>query len=157
VLSLVPLKFDQQLFNTLEVCESSYNTQFQHLNPHPVSLEELLKNDKQVEARNYLELLVELVGVVTVFFRPYIEQYFFAMSSIISFTSSAEVEVRNTALNFLIRLAEAKPTLARKIRNSHSLLKMMTLTENDEWNLGEKHDIKDDQRILGEETLDRSI
>jgi len=80
------------------------------------------------------------------------------MSSMIS-CERLEEDVRNTALEFLISLAEAKPALARRIPNFtisllHSLLKMMTLTDNDNWNLGEKQDIDDEQSTLGEESLD---
>eukprot|EP01103_Thecamoeba_quadrilineata_P011595 TRINITY_DN279_c0_g1_i1.p1 TRINITY_DN279_c0_g1~~TRINITY_DN279_c0_g1_i1.p1 ORF type:complete len:1093 (+),score=229.45 TRINITY_DN279_c0_g1_i1:45-3323(+) len=151
----------QALVNTLEVCENTFYAQFTDVNPLILkTLEELLRNNKQTEARAYLELLVELMGSVTVFFRPYIEQYFAAMMSIIN-TEQFEEEVRNTALEFLISLAEIKPALARKIPNftasvTPSLLKMMmTLTENPDWNQGEKADITDDQRDIGEESLDR--
>jgi len=121
-----------------------------------------LNEKKEQEARDALEVFVEVAEVEPLFLRPYVVPLIDAMFQIGS-AAGLEPETRHMAIEFILTLAENKPGMVRKIPALVErflpicLQFMMELDESEEWY--NQEDDEDDEELtnkdFGEEAIDR--
>lgn len=118
-----------------------------------------LQQQDEEALQEALQLMVDLADLVPTFLRPAIVVVFQGMMQLVR--SDLDSGLRHLALEAILVLCERKPSMMRKVPNFvqeviPTILKMMsTIEDNDEWNLGEKHDIQDEDKEMGEESIDR--
>lgn len=138
---------------------------FQQLTPLMLGTIGSALNEKNEEdARGAVEIFVELAEIDPTFLRPHLAMTINAMLQISTHTG-LEDETKNLALEFLVTLAENKPSMIRKYPKFLEsvlpiVLNMMTQLDEDiiDWN-NTKEEEDDDIDIsnsdIGEESLDR--
>jgi len=121
-----------------------------------------LNEKKEQEARDALEVFVEVAESEPLFLRPYVVPLIDAMFQI-SGADGLEPETRHMAVEFILTLAENKPGMVRKIPSLVDrflpicLRFMMELDDSEEWY--NQEDDEDDAELtnkdFGEEAIDR--
>ncbi|KAH3758989.1 ARM family protein [Pelomyxa schiedti] len=118
-----------------------------------------LKLGNQMEARQAMEVFMELAEKTPTFFRPCLPQLIAAMLSIGNAQSGLEDETKRSALEVLLELCVARPTTMRKQENFlHSILSlvlswMVEVPDNEGWYAFEEEE--ECNSTVGEEALDR--
>eukprot|EP01099_Mayorella_cantabrigiensis_P001326 TRINITY_DN1575_c0_g1_i1.p1 TRINITY_DN1575_c0_g1~~TRINITY_DN1575_c0_g1_i1.p1 ORF type:complete len:1131 (+),score=337.45 TRINITY_DN1575_c0_g1_i1:1-3393(+) len=121
-----------------------------------------LNEKKEQEARDALEVFVEVAEAEPNFLRPYVVPLIEAMFQIAG-ADTLEPETRHMAVEFILTLAENKPGMVRKIPSLVDrflpicLRFMMELDEAEDWY--NQEDDEDDEELtnkdFGEEAIDR--
>ncbi|KAH3763021.1 ARM family protein [Pelomyxa schiedti] len=118
-----------------------------------------LKMGNQMEARQAMEVFIELAEKIPSFFRPCLPQILPAMLSISSSQSGLEDETKRSAMEFLLQLCDARPTTMRKQENflqsivSIILSWMIEVPDSEGWyNFEEEEECNSS---VAEEALDR--
>eukprot|EP00010_Vexillifera_abyssalis_P008327 CAMPEP_0201544158 /NCGR_PEP_ID=MMETSP0173_2-20130828/708_1 /ASSEMBLY_ACC=CAM_ASM_000268 /TAXON_ID=218659 /ORGANISM="Vexillifera sp., Strain DIVA3 564/2" /LENGTH=1049 /DNA_ID=CAMNT_0047952189 /DNA_START=291 /DNA_END=3440 /DNA_ORIENTATION=- len=130
----------------------------------PVMIETILsaiKNGFEMESREALEQIVELIESEPRFIKRVMLPFFQSMIKVAQSFDDLEDQTRHMAMETLITIAEVKPGLAKKTPKftqcviSLLLRDMIDQEDNDKWNQGKKFDMEDDNADFGEESLDR--
>jgi importin-5 len=118
-----------------------------------------LQQQDEEALQESLQLIVDLADLVPTFLRPSVVVVFQGMMELAR--SELDSGLRHLALEAILVLCERTPSMMRKVPNFveeviPTILKMMaTIEDNNEWNLGEKHDTQDEDKEMGEESIDR--
>eukprot|EP01114_Cavostelium_apophysatum_P016598 TRINITY_DN4762_c0_g1_i1.p1 TRINITY_DN4762_c0_g1~~TRINITY_DN4762_c0_g1_i1.p1 ORF type:complete len:1093 (-),score=369.83 TRINITY_DN4762_c0_g1_i1:62-3340(-) len=136
---------------------------FQQLTPLMLgTISASLMSGNEEEARSALQLFVDLAEIDPTFLRPQIMQIVDAMLTVAN-AEQLEPATRQLGVEFLVTLAESRPSMVRKI--PHYLEKlvpvlfkmMLELDDDDEWNtgMGNEDDVDITDSDIAEESLDR--
>eukprot|EP01087_Luapelamoeba_hula_P021903 TRINITY_DN773_c0_g1_i1.p1 TRINITY_DN773_c0_g1~~TRINITY_DN773_c0_g1_i1.p1 ORF type:complete len:1105 (+),score=203.93 TRINITY_DN773_c0_g1_i1:1361-4675(+) len=120
-----------------------------------------LNAQKQEEALEALQILVELADIEPTFMRPHIATVVNAMLTIAN-TAQLSPPIRQLGLEFLITLAEQRAGMVRKIpgfvQNLVPVILNFMIDLDEEWSLEEDDDEEDSENsnhVVGDECLDR--
>jgi len=149
--------------NFLQVLNEPHErSHFQQLTPAMLgTISTALGTGKEDEARTAIELFVDLAELDPTFLRPHLVTVITAMITIAT-TTTLEDNTRQSAMEFLVTLAENRPGMLRKLPKFLETLVpvvlnfMLELEDDPEWNQGEEEDEVDITNAdVGEESLDR--